>query len=66
MKIAICEDDSLQAGALEKMLKKRFEIASYENSIDVYLSAEENFRFMTLRFKKNLKRFNLIQSKREK
>ena len=41
MKIAICEDDSLQAGALEKMLKKRFEIASYENSIDVYLSAED-------------------------
>ena len=41
MKIAICEDDSLQAGALEKLLKKRFEIASYENSIDVYLSAED-------------------------
>lgn len=41
MKIAICEDDSIQAGCLEELLNERLKKTEYESMIDVYLSADD-------------------------
>lgn len=37
MKVAICEDDRIQAGALESLVYERLRETEYESDVDVYL-----------------------------
>ena len=39
MKVAICEDDRIQAGALESLIYERLRETEYESDVDVYLGA---------------------------
>ena len=39
MKVAICEDDRIQAGALESLVYERLRETEYESDVDVYLGA---------------------------
>ena len=37
MKVAICEDDRIQAGTLESLIYERLRETEYESDVDVYL-----------------------------